>query len=165
MTLDEERLVEILSEHLDESGHLTFRELTITRNLLDMAALSDTAVQKRIDLAGLNKYDGQICFFEAEREFTVKHPLTYRSFCDFCYLLAPATTYRELPEAIREEQVEWAAKEGLGIVLIEEDGRIHLVTSAKRNILSREVRTAVRSIMRTQDPLSSLYPQIPPFAQ
>lgn len=165
MTLDEEKLVKILSDRLEESGHLTFQELTLTRSLLDMTTLSDSSTQKRIDLAGLNKYDGQVLFFEAEREFTVKHPLTYRSFCDFCYMLAPAAAYQELPKALREEQIAWAEKEGLGIVLVEENEQFQIIVSAQRNLLSSEVRTAVRSIMRTQDPLSSLYPPVPHFAR
>ncbi|MHA2272860.1 MAG: hypothetical protein ACXACI_13425 [Candidatus Hodarchaeales archaeon] len=166
MSLDENQLVDLLSPHLDESGHLTFRELTLTNNLLDMANLSDSNVQKRIDLAGLNKYDGQILFFEAEREFSVKHPLTYLPFADFCYLLAPASAYRELPEPIREEQITWATKKGLGIVLVEPDGRIHVIVSAKRNVqFPAEIRTAVRAIMRAKDPLSAMYPEIPHFAR
>ncbi|MFW9916486.1 MAG: hypothetical protein ACFFGZ_12845, partial [Candidatus Thorarchaeota archaeon] len=158
MSLDENQLADLLSPHLDESGHLTFRELTLTDNLLDMANLSDSHVQKRIDLAGLNKYDGQILFFEAEREFSVMHPLTYLPFADFCYLLAPASA-REIPEPIRKEQIAWATKKGLGIVLVEPDGRIHVIISAKRNVhFSPEIRTAVRAIMRAKDPLSAMYP-------
>lgn len=166
MPLDEEQIVELLSRQLDESGHLTFQELTLTRSLLDIAALSDSRVQKRIDLAALNKYDGQILFFEAERDFTVKHPLSYQQFADFTYLAAPASAYHNSPEHNREEQVTWAKEEGLGILLVEKDGKIRVIVSSKRNDrLSTEVRTAVRGIMRTNNPLSAVYPQIPHFAR
>ncbi|MFQ5976755.1 MAG: hypothetical protein ACE5OZ_01335 [Candidatus Heimdallarchaeota archaeon] len=166
MTLNEGELVEFLASDLEASGHLTFREVTLTRSLLDMAALGDTPVQKRIDLAALNKYDGQILFLEAEREFTVKHPLSYRPFADFTYLVAPMTAYREVPEQVRQEQVTWAQAEGLGIILVEGDGRSEVLVSAKRNPqLSPEVRGAVRAMMRVQDPLSTTYPPMPPFTQ
>ncbi len=72
--LTENQLVEYLDMILtDKIQFQTYLELQITNKHLDLDEIVDQD-QIRIDLAGINQFDGSIHFFEAETQLHVQHP-------------------------------------------------------------------------------------------
>ncbi|MFX1515741.1 MAG: hypothetical protein ACFFC6_05485 [Promethearchaeota archaeon] len=146
--ISEEELVNFLEDILIEKFKFqTYRELTITSKYLDLQAIINQD-QMRIDLAAISFIDGSIYFFEAEREFHVKHPAMYTHFCDYCYLLCPDDAFDDLPWTPKKQQLSWAEETGIGILTSSGEGAFRNRLGAKlQEDLSPEIRKEVLRMM------------------
>lgn len=145
--LTEIELVNHLEDVLvDKLQFQTYTELTITSKHLDLQTMINQE-QLRIDLAGINFIDSSIHFFEAETELHAKHPIMYRSFCDYCYLLCPDETFDLLPSVTKRQQLSWADETGIGIITVSKEGALRVRLHAKQQSLLPEVRTEVIRMM------------------
>ncbi|MFX0126074.1 MAG: hypothetical protein ACFFAE_20805 [Candidatus Hodarchaeota archaeon] len=143
----EEELVNHLEDVLiDKLKFQTYTELVITAKHLDLQSMINQE-QLRIDLAGINSTDSTIHFFEAETQLHVKHPIMYRNFCDYCYLLCPEEVFDSLPSVTKREQVSWAEEAGLGIITGSKEGAFRIRLHAKQQTLLPEVRKEVIRMM------------------
>ena len=150
--LTEKLLVEYLDRILvDKIQFQTYIELQITNKVLDLGEIfAETADQEqiRIDLAGINQYDGSIHFFEAEMQLHVQHPAIYRQFCDYCYLICPDRQFDELDTETKQQQFDWASEIGLGIITISDKGNMRVRIHANRQEMDPLIR---REILRAMD--------------
>lgn len=145
----------LLIEHLDKVltnkiQFQTYTELQITSKYLDVSEILSEIVdqeQIRIDLAGINQYDGSIHFFEAETQLHVQHPAIYRKFCDYCYLVCPDSQFDLLDTITKQEQFSWATEIGLGIITISEEGKLRVRVHANRQNLDPIIRKEVLRLM------------------
>jgi hypothetical protein len=145
--LTEEELVHYLENVLvDMLQFLTYIELQITSKHLDLQKMIKQD-QFRIDLAGINSVDSSIYFFEAETQLHVKHPVMYRLFCDYCYLLCPDEAFDSLPSETKRQQLSWAEDSGIGILTASKEGALRKRLGAKQQSLAPEVRNEVLRMM------------------
>ncbi len=124
----------------------TYPELTITSKHLDLQKMINQD-QFRIDLASINHIDGSIHFFEAETQLHAKHPIMYRNFCDYCYLLCPDEQFDLLDSVTKRQQLSWANETGVGIITISNKGALRIRLHAKQQSLLPEVRKEVIRMM------------------
>ena len=145
--LTESKLIIVLDTILTEQVEfVTFPELQITSKNLDLKKLVEKD-QIRIDLAALNNFDGSINFFEAETTLYSFHPISYRQFCDFCYLVCPADSFDLLDSESKQQQINWADEMGVGIITITSDRNINIRLRAKRQNLTPVIRKEVIRMM------------------
>lgn len=93
----------------------------------------------RIDLAVYNQLTGSIIFIEAENGLWLSHPQIYKPFCNRLYLACPADL-----SSYREEQLNWAIDQGIGVLEIDTDKHIHFTLEAKYNNVTVDIREEVR---------------------
>lgn len=124
----------------------TYQELTITSKYLDVQKLINQD-RLRIDLAAIHPIDGSIHFFEAETQLHVKHPVMYRAFCDYCYLLCPEEQFDLLPFVTKKQQRTWAKETGIGVVTVSKEGALKVRLHAKQQPLQPEIRKEVLRVM------------------
>ena len=145
--LTEKQLVEYLDMILTDKIHFqTYLELQITNKHLDLDEIVDQD-QIRIDLAGINQFDGSIHFFEAETQLHVQHPAIYKQFCDYCYLVCPDRQFDQLDSVTKQEQFGWATEIGLGIITISDEGNLRVRIHANRQDLDPIIRNEVLRVM------------------
>ena len=145
--LTEEELVNHLEDVLvDTLQFQTYTELTITSKHLNLQSMINQE-QCRIDLAAINSLDSSIYFFEAETQLHAKHPVMYRSFCDYCYLVCPGETFDSLPSEIKRQQLVWAEEAGIGVITASKDGDLRIRLYAKQQSLKPEVRKEIIRMM------------------
>ncbi len=143
----EEELVNHLEDVLvDKLQFQTYSELTITSKHLNLQSMINQE-QCRIDLAAVNALDSSIYFFEAETQLHAKHPVMYRSFCDYCYLVCPDETFDQLPSETKRQQLTWAEEAGIGIITGSKDGALRIRLYAKLQKLLPEVRKEIIRMM------------------
>jgi len=92
----------------------------------------------RIDLACYDPLTNKIIFVEAENGIWLQHPQIYLPFCDFLYVASP---YDD--SATREEQLDWAKKEGIGVIEVLYDGYIMETLPAIRHRIHPAIREDV----------------------
>ena len=156
--LTENELTEVLETILIEQVQFfTFPELQITSKNLDLKKLVEKD-QVRIDLAAINRFDGSIYFFEAETTLYSFHPISYRQFCDYCYLICPADSFDLFDSESKQQQIKWAEEMGLGIITITLDRNVNIRLRAKRQKLTSMIRKEVLRMMnqRTQINFSTI---------
>ncbi|UCE14868.1 MAG: hypothetical protein JSV04_06715 [Candidatus Heimdallarchaeota archaeon] len=124
----------------------TYQELTITSKYLDIQKLINQD-RLRIDLAAIHPIDGSIHFFEAETQVHVKHPVIYRNFCDYCYLLCPEEQFDILPYVTKSQQRSWAKETGVGVVTVSKKGELRVRLHAELQPLLPEIRKEVLRMM------------------
>lgn len=124
----------------------TYPELTVTSKYLDLQKMINQD-QLRIDLAAINQIDGSIHFFEAETQLHTKHPVMYRKFCDYCYLICPDEQFDLLDSATKRQQLSWADETGVGIITISNKGALRVRLHAKQQPLKPEIRKEVIRMM------------------
>ncbi|WP_455141188.1 hypothetical protein [Candidatus Hodarchaeum mangrovi] len=145
--LTETYLIKVLDTILKEQVEfLSFPELQITSKNLDLKKIVEKD-QIRIDLAALNNFDGSIYFFEAETTLYSFHPISYRHFCDFCYLVCPAESFDLLDSESKQQQINWADEMGVGIITITSDRNVNIRLRAKRQELTPVIRKEVIRMM------------------
>ncbi len=93
----------------------------------------------RIDLAVYNQLTGTIIFIEAENGLWLTHPQIYKPFCNRLYLACPADL-----SSYRQEQLNWATDQGIGVLEIDTDKHIHFTLEAKYNQVTADVREEVK---------------------
>ncbi|MFX0150433.1 MAG: hypothetical protein ACFFAJ_06610 [Candidatus Hodarchaeota archaeon] len=127
----------------------TYIELQITSKHLDLPKMINQE-KFRIDLAAINKIDASIHFFEAETQLHIQHPLIFKNFCDYCYIVCPDVQFDLLDSITTRQQLNWAKKAGIGIISISDDGALRIRLSALQQQLKPVVRKEVIRIMNTR---------------
>jgi len=156
--LTEKLLVEYLDKILTHKIQFqTYIELQITNKHLDLAKIVESGQKQiRIDLAGINQFDGSIHFFEAETQLHVQHPAIYNQFCDYCYLVCPDRQFDQLDTVTKQEQFDWAAEIGLGIITISDEGNLRVRIQANRQNMDPLIRNEVLRAMDTRFKIRSI---------
>jgi len=145
--LTEKQLVEYLDKILTDKMHFqTYIELQITNKYLDLAEIVDQELI-RIDLSGINQFDGSVHFFEAETQLHIQHPAIYRQFCDYCYLVCPESQFDRLDTKTKQQQMDWATEIGVGIITISEEGNLRVRIHANRQHFDPLIRKEVLRVM------------------
>ena len=141
--LSEKELITSLDTILVEQVHFqTYMELQITSKHLDLQRMINQD-QFRIDLAAINQIDSSIHFFEAETQLHIKHPVVYRNFCDYCYLVCPEEQLEVLDSVTKKQQLSWADETGVGVLTISKEGALRVRLHAKQQPILPEVRKEV----------------------
>ena len=145
--LSEKELITCLDDILVEQLHFqTYSELQITSKHLDLQKMINQD-RFRIDLAAINRIDGSVHFFEAESQLHIKHPVMYRKFCDYCYLICPDEQFDLLDSVTKRQQLSWADETGVGILTISNNGALRVRLHAKQQPLKPEIRKEVIRMM------------------
>ncbi|MFX1283117.1 MAG: hypothetical protein ACFFB5_05650 [Promethearchaeota archaeon] len=141
--LSEKELIIRLETILVKQVHFqTYLELQITSKHLDLQRMIDQE-QFRIDLAAISQIDSSIHFFEAETQLHLQHPVLYRKFCDYCYLVCPEEQFEILDSITKKQQLSWAEETGVGIITISKEGALRVRLHAKKQLILPEVRKEV----------------------
>lgn len=145
--LSEKELITSLKTILVEQVHFqTYQELQITSKHIDLQRMINQD-QLRIDLAAISHTDSSIHFFEAETQLHIKHPMLYRKFCDYCYLVCPEEQFDILDSVTKKQQLSWADETGVGVITISKEGALRIRLLAKQQSMLPEVRKEVVRVM------------------
>ncbi|MFX0170599.1 MAG: hypothetical protein ACFE9L_01635 [Candidatus Hodarchaeota archaeon] len=124
----------------------TYTELQITFKHIDLPEMINQE-KIRIDLAGINKIDTSIHFFEAETQLHIQLPLIFKNFCDYSYIVCPDVQFDLLDSVTKRQQLIWAKKAGIGIISILDDGTLRIRLPALQKQLKPVIRKEVIQIM------------------
>ena len=159
--LTEKQLIDSLDHILvEELNFQTYLEFQMNDLHLDIQTLTETKQkQVRIDLAGINRIDSSIHFFEAETQLHMSHPAIYTPFCDYCYLVCPAVQFDILDSVTKQQQITWAENSGIGVITFTAESEFQIRIQAKKQELLTHIRNEV--IRRMNDRFKIRFTTIP----
>lgn len=142
--MDENELSYYVADFLRKTFFNIYFEVEINQTSnIDIPTLTSGQSKIRIDLAAWSRLDSSITFFEAERSLYAKHPMIYKPFADYVYLVCPYDSISSVSNSMKTAQFELLKNNKLGLIAVKNSGELQEIILPQKLNMDSNIRQVV----------------------
>lgn len=142
--MDENELCLHVANFLRKNFFNIYFEVEINnKSDIDIPNITTGQTKVRIDLAAWSRLDSSITFFEAERNLFAKHPIIYKPFADYVYLVCPYDSITSVSKEMKKTQFELLKLNMLGLIAVKNSGELLEIILPKKLKMDPNIRQVV----------------------